>query len=177
MIAIPLAMMAVGAAMSAQQASERNKAIKKAQLASIDANTENQRQVREAGDVQAMKRKNEHAMMKARLRVSGANAGVGDGVDSLLAQADYDASLNENLLQRNVINEQRRLASGLTADLTNLQSGVMNGVLSGMQGGLQGFSTGLQISSAMPKTSGSAGFGENANAGDAYQANSNQRFA
>lgn len=176
MIAVPIAMMVVGAAISAQQASERNKAIKKSQMANIAATAENQKQVADAGEVQALKRRNEAAMIRARLRVAGASAGVGDGTDALLAQANYDEALNLNILHNNVINEQRRLASGLTADLTSLQSGMVNGVLAGMQGGIQGYGTGMQISGGMGNGAGS-GANSSANSGDAYVANSRSAFA
>lgn len=180
-IAIPIAMLAIGAATSAAAASAKNKAIKKSMQASVEASKENTRQVTEAGQVEALKRRNEAAMIRARLRVSGAEAGVGDGTDTLLAQANYDEALNQNLLDRNVVNEQRRIASGLNADLTNLHGQSMNGILSAITGGIQGFSTGLQIQSALPKGDGAGSLGSSPTgrpgAGDAYVANTNQRFA
>lgn len=149
MIAIPIALAVAGAAASAKQASDQNKAIKRSMQASRDAAAVQDGQIIDQGEVEAMKRRNEAAMIRARLRVAGAEAGTGDGGTSLMTQAAYDEALNQNLIDRNVINERRRLSSGLQADLTALRGRAVNGILAAFQGGLQGASTGLQISSAV----------------------------
>lgn len=145
--AAPIALAVVGAATSVAQAQANNRAVRRSMEAAARGAEEQSRQVVDQSEVEAMKRRNEADMIRARLRVAGADAGIGDAIGGLMSQANYDEALNREILDRNTVNQQRLIHSGLQADLAALKGRAVNAVLAGISGGLSGATTGLQISS------------------------------
>lgn len=143
--AVPAALAVAGATIGAEQARAQNAAIKRSMGSAQEAARVQSGQVNDQAAIELLKRRNEAAMIRARLRVSSAEAGTGSGFDTLLDQAGYDQALNEQILEINRVNENRAIQSGLQANLASLAAQGRNAILDAFAGGLQGLATGLQI--------------------------------
>lgn len=132
---------------SAKQAQEQNRAVRRSQDAAQHAAAVQGHQLDQQAEIEGLKRKNESQMIRARLRVANAEAGTGDGFESLYDQVGFDEALNNQILETNRVNEHRAIESGLQVNLASLASQGRNAILAAFQGGLQGAQTGLQISS------------------------------
>lgn len=144
-----------GAAASYAQASSQNKAIRNTARLTQAAGAVQARQVSDAAAVESLKRANEAERIKGRLRVAAAAAGLGvegGSYGDLIQQDNYDAALNQTILETNRRNEVARVQSGVAANLAGLQSHIQNLILSSVGGGVQGAQAGIAIGGAFPST-------------------------
>lgn len=145
--AVPVAMMVVSAAASAAAARQKDQAVKRSMRSAERAAEVQRKQISDAEAIELRKRQNEAAMIRGRLRVTGAEAGVGDGIVSLFRQSEIDDQWGQEIIRLNAENERQRVATGLQANLDNLAANGQNALLAGLMGGLGGYQTGLQIES------------------------------
>jgi len=177
-LALPLAIAAFSATATYAQASSQNKAIRKSAASARLAGSIQTRQVNDSASLERTKRQNEAERIRGRLRVAAAAAGLGiDGgsYGDLLNQANYDAALNQTILERNRQNEVARIQSGTASNLAQLAGHLQNLVLASVTGGMQGFSTGMQIGSAVPPSGGGGG-GPNIGGAGGYPSYGNQTW-
>lgn len=146
--AITIATTGLSAGAQVVGAQQQNKAIKRAAAANSRAAEVKSKQVNDAARVERFKRINEANMVRGRLRVAGSASGGGQFA-SLLRQAQYDETINQQILDQNTYNELLAVRSGLDANLASLQSQMQSPILSGFIGAIQGASTGLQIGSGI----------------------------
>lgn len=147
---IPLAIAQAGIA--GYGAVQQNQATKRSARAAREGAAVQSEQLSDAADLERRKRETEAHLVRSRLRVIAAEAGLGfeGSFADLERQADIDEQTNLAIIDQNLYNQRRRVASGLEADLSTLSGRLTNPLLSAFQGGLSGATTGLQIASAFP---------------------------
>lgn len=141
--ALTIATTAAGVAKAQQQ----NQAVRRSMKSASAAEAAQQDQINQQEQIELLKRRNEAEMIRGRLRVTSAEAGVGDGAALLFNQAAYDEALGNKIIGINAQNERRRVATGLQANLASIAAQSENALLAGLFGGLQGLQTGLTINS------------------------------
>ena len=140
----------LGAAASASQASEQNRAIRRSGQSAIRSANVQYGQVREQGDVELLKRRAQAEQVIGKVRVAGAESGSVDGSFAALERQEaYNADLDRTIIKRNVKSNLERVHSGLDATLTDLGARTVNPILSAFTGGIGGLQTGLSIGTAV----------------------------
>jgi len=145
----------IGAAVSAGTASysaiQQNQAVKKQKAEAAKVAGINAQQVRDQASVERQKTLRRSAMVRGRLRLAGAEAGLGElsSLDLLEQQNDLDTALNLGILDRNTGNARARIGSELSSEMQRLSSRYRNELLSGFEGALGGAGMGLQIGSGL----------------------------
>ena len=137
--------------LSIEQAQAQNAAIRNAQASQGRAAAVQQEQLVEQAAVERRRIQNQTQQIEGRLRVAAGESGVGLGgsIEALGRQAQIDQATNLAILDSNLDNEQRRVQSGLEANLASLAAGQQNPLLAGLMGGLGGLQTGLSIASGI----------------------------
>lgn len=138
---------AAGAGTSVYSAVQQNAAAKKQKGEAAKVASVNATQVRDQAAVERQKTLRRSAQIRGRLRLAGAEAGLGDlsSLDLLDQQNDLDTGVNLDILDRNEATGRARIGSELSSELQRLSSRYRNEVLAGFEGGLSGAGTGLQI--------------------------------
>ena len=139
------------AGLSVLQASEKNKALKKAQSAAADAAGVQEQQVSDQAALERYKAINRGNLIQSRLRVAAGEAGIGLGgtYAALARQADYDAAMNDLVVGVNRRNTLASIRSGGKANIISLASQRDNPALAGITGGIQGFGLGLGLANGI----------------------------
>jgi hypothetical protein len=149
LIALTAATTAASASAAAYGAYSQNQNIKNAKKAAKDAAAINTRQLDEQAAVERMKREQESQRIKAAIRVASTAAGAGfeqSSYSALVTQTEFDRTLNTAIADRSVDNNRARLASGLNANLAELDSRRQNLLISTFMGGIQGAQAGFGVS-------------------------------
>lgn len=142
----------IGAATSAVQAREQNKAIKKSAASQRQAAAIQVGQLQDAAEVERDKRIQDQRRISARLRVAAGESGLALGVGTPLAlqnqtQADLDTNLG--ILDRNLNSQIAAVNTGAQANINALDAQQINPLLATFTGGMGGASTGLSIGGAI----------------------------
>lgn len=151
-ITIAVAVGGLLAGTSAVQASQQNKAIKKAEGAQRRSAAVQTKQLEDAASLEREKRIMEQRRINSRLRVAAGESGLSLGTGTSMAlqnQTMADLDRNLGLIDQNLRNQTLRVQSGADANIASLQSSRQNMLLSGISGGLDGALTGLQIGGAI----------------------------
>lgn len=140
-----------GAGISAASAIQQNRAAQRAKDAAGQAAAVQSRQVAAQADLERLKTLRRSAQVRARLRLAGAEAGLGDfgSIDLLEQQNALDTSLNLDILRQNERSLQARIGSELNVDMARLSSQYRNTILSSFEGALGGAQTGLSIAGGL----------------------------
>jgi len=148
---IAIATLVIGAATAGTAAHQQNQAAKKSMRAHAQAAEIQQRQLNEAANLEAKKRRAEADQIRGRLRIRNAASGVGGAgtYEALDRQNSFDEALNLNILERNRFNESERVRSGLQASFADLEARTMNPILAAFGGGASGAATGLGIAGGL----------------------------
>lgn len=111
-------------------------------------------QINAAATLEQQKRSNDVHQARSRLRVLAGDSGLdfGGSFAELDRQASIDQQINDSITKENAYQNKQRVASGLSATLTQLASSSINPLTQGVQGGLSGFSTGLSIQSGLDRS-------------------------
>lgn len=154
-VVVALALTAAGAAVSAKQAQEQNKAISRSAGSAERGQRIQSEQIRKSAVLERRKIESQAARVRGLIRVSGAARGVGisGSVESQLLQADLAERLGIDAINANRASALELARSRLEAIRIDLSGREMNSVLAGFTGGLQGLQTGLSIVSAFPSES------------------------
>lgn len=133
---------------STEAARNQNDAIKKSMESRQQAAELRQDQLAEQAAIERQKQHDRSQQILGRVRVAAAEAGVGMGgtYSALAAQAEIDRGRNEQIINRNFLNNVALIQSGQQADHLALSAQMQNPVLAGLTGGLTGLQTGLSIS-------------------------------
>lgn len=151
---------AAGAASAGYSAVDQNQRAKANKGAARKVAMVKGEQVREQGALERLKTIRRSAQVRGRLRLAGAEAGLGDfgSLDALQQQNELDTDLNLDVLQQNVDNSTGLIGSELSSVLSQISGTYRNALLSGFEGALGGASQGLQLGSglktAFPETFG-----------------------
>lgn len=145
---VALAAAAASASASAYGAYQQNQNVKKAKKSANEAAAINVRQLDQQASVERMKREQESQRIKAAIRVASTAAGGGfDGssYSALVTQTEIDRTTNTAIADRSQDNNLARIASGLNANLNELDSRRQNVLVSGLMGGIQGAQAGFGL--------------------------------
>lgn len=146
----PPAALAIGGAQAVAggvQASARNRGLRRAAGSARESAQSEIDQTSRAAALQKLKRRQEAAAIRGRLRVLGSSAGTGVGgsVDATFRQADLDEALSLAVIDENRRNAIVRANSRLRAQLVGLDNQRQSVAASALGAGLSGFTTGLQL--------------------------------
>lgn len=135
------------AATSVYSAVQQNEAVKKQKTEAARVASVNATQVRDQAAIERQKTLRRSALVRGRLRLAGAESGLGDlsSLDLLEQQNDLDTGVNLDIIDRSTGNTQARIGSELSSELQRLSSRYRNEVLSGVEGLIGGAGAGLQI--------------------------------
>jgi hypothetical protein len=145
---VAIAAAAASASASAYGAYQQNQNVKKAKKSANEAAAINTRQLDEQAAVERMKREQESQRIKAAIRVASTAAGAGfeqSSYSALVTQTEFDRTTNEAIADRGVDNNLARIASGLRANMNELDSRRQNVLVSGILGGIQGAQAGFGL--------------------------------
>lgn len=141
-----------GAASSAAAASQQNRNIERSMQSQVNAANTQQQQLVDQSALERIKNIRQAQQIQGRIRVSAGERGIAyssGSIGALQRQGDYDASLNDAIIGRNLSNQIARVRSGAQANLTALASSQQSPILAGLMGGVQGLQTGLSIGAAV----------------------------
>lgn len=104
------------------------------------------RQLSDAANLERLKSLNEANLIRSRIRVAAGESGIGFGgtYEALMHQADYDAAINEEIINRNLMTGIQRSNSALQAGAPQLNP-ILAGILGGLGGAKQGMGIGGDI--------------------------------
>lgn len=144
---------AVGTATSVAGAIQQNRAIQDSRKSQRRAASIQSQQLRESEALERSKRIRDAERIRAGIRVGAASAGfdVGGSYAALTNQADFDLATNNEIGNRNLVNNLSRVRSGLAAQNASLDSEVRNTVLASISGLTEGLASGLQIGDAIDR--------------------------
>lgn len=143
---IALAAAAATTATTAYSANEQNKSIKRSEKESKRAAAIQTRQLGDQARIETMKRERQSQTVKAAIRAAAAGAGSefdGSSFAALSQQAEFDRFTNEKIADLSLTNNINRVASGLSANLSDLSGRKQNLLVSGLQGAAQGAQVGM----------------------------------
>jgi len=153
---------ALGAGTSIAGATMQNRAIRRAAKVTSQAAQIQAKQVSEAAMVDRQKAARQADLVRGRIRVAAAAAGIAPdaGTFSMLSQQEaFDYAFNQAVLEQNRRNQVASVISGGAASIAGLMAQRQNALLSGIQGGLAGAQTGLSIGGAIGSGGGGGGGG------------------
>lgn len=146
-VAVPIALAVVGAALTAKQAIDQNRAINKSKDANRSATELQKKQLGDAAEVARAKREREAAYTRSRISLLSGETGLApDAYSGLFQQNQTDLGLNLGLIDQSLTNDRARADAGLAVNFADLDARKSNPLFAAFQGGLQGASTGLSIS-------------------------------
>ena len=136
-----------GAAVSAKQAQEQNKAISRSATSAERGQRIQNEQIRKAAVLERRKIESQATRVRGLIRISGAARGVGitGSIESQLLQADLAEQLGFDAIHTNQASALESARSRLEAIAGDLGSRELNPILSAFSGGIQGLQTGLAI--------------------------------
>lgn len=151
-LTIGLTLAAVTAAttggLSYVESQQQNKALKRSERSAKEAAAVQGRQLNDQTAVERAKRIQEGARIRARIRAAAAESGFdpSSGVyEDLLNLNDYETAANLDILDRNLVNNQARVASGLDASLADIDSRRSPALLRLLSSTIAGAGTGLSL--------------------------------
>lgn len=157
-IGLAIGLGALSAGVAGAGAAQQNSAAKRAAASAGTAASVQARQVAEAGRFEQLKAAREAELVRGRMRVAAAAAGIAPdvGVFSALAQQEaFDYAINQAVMQQNTRNQIASVLSGGAANIAQIRSQMQNPLLSGIGGAIQGVQTGLTIGNAINSIPGS----------------------
>lgn len=138
----------VQAGLSAAQAVSNNKAVRRSgQIANENAQIQG-KALKDQAEIERLKREQEATQIAGRLRVLAADSG-GGAFEDLMRQNEVDTTLNQQILDQNLVSSTKSVNSNLRATIASLSTRMQSPFFSAAQGGMSGFSTGLQVSSGI----------------------------
>lgn len=147
-VTVGLVVGGVQAGLSAAQAVTNNRAVRQSgQIANENAKIQS-KALKDQSDIEKAKREQEAAQIAGRLRVLAADSGGGAFTD-LVRQNEIDTTLNQQIIDQNLVNNTQSVNSNLRATIASLSTRMQSPFLSALQGGASGFTTGLQVSSGI----------------------------
>lgn len=159
-IGLAIGLGALGLGVSVAGAAQQNAAAKRAMKSAGTAASIQARQVAEAGKFEQLKAAREAELVRGRMRVAAAAAGIAPdvGVFSSLAQQEaFDYAINQAVTEQNIRNQIASVLSGGEANIAQIRSQMQNPLLAGIGGAIQGVQTGLAIGSAINSIPGTTG--------------------
>jgi len=142
----------LGAGVGGLQASQQNRAAGRAASSARLAAQIQSRQVAEAAQLERLKAFREAELVRGRVRVAAAAAGIAPDIgvfNTLLQQEAFDYAINQSIIERNAQNQIASVLSGGAANIAQIRSQMQNPFLSGLSGAIQGAQTGLAIGGAI----------------------------
>lgn len=112
-------------------------------------------QISQAAALDRQKHLNASQLAIGRARVLGTARGVGQGgsVEAIQRQIDYDAAVNNRIIDINRGNQIRRVRSEARAHLARLAGQTVAPAVVGLTGALEGIGTGLSIAGSAKELS------------------------